>query len=107
MPADAAQVEWIVKTALLDESISTDSLVALMKKNNITSVHLMNYINDDGFWPVNTPDSTFKVPEKDEKYILNFSSPADRQSNRMKRDRARAAVERRFYTGHKFNEWLI
>jgi hypothetical protein len=98
-------IEWLVKTAIADESISTDYIVSLMRKNNITSTHLVNYVNEDSFWPLHEADAS--IPAKDEKYILNLSNPPERRALKVKRERILEAIEGRFYTGHKFNEWVI
>jgi hypothetical protein len=42
-----------------------------MRKNNITSTHLINYVNEDSFWPLYKSDAA--IPAKDEKYILNYA----------------------------------
>ncbi|RAW02542.1 hypothetical protein [Pseudochryseolinea flava] len=98
-------IEWIVKTAIMDESISTAHLVSTMKQNGITSTQLMNYVREDSFWPLYKSDAA--IPEKDEKYILNLRTPQERNALKAKREMILDAIERRFYTGHKFNEWMI
>jgi hypothetical protein len=98
-------MEWLVKTAIADESISTDHIVSLMRKNNITSTHLVNYVNEDRFWPLHEADAN--IPAKDEKYVLNLTNPQEKRALKEKRERLLEAIESRFYTGHKFNEWLV
>lgn len=106
MPADVKIVEMIVRKTT-DLSVSTAELLVMMKAHHITSVHLMNYIDDDQYWPVHKPDTNFKVAAKDEKYILNFSNPQNRSAVKNIREKLREAVHSRFYTGHKFGEWMI
>jgi hypothetical protein len=100
------QVAWIVKTALMDETIPSDQLIKLMKENGITSTHLLNYIDEDAFWPLHQTD-TSKISTKDEKYIINFKNPEAKRGLNALREKAREAVHQRFYTGHKFGEWDI
>ena len=100
-------VEWIVKTALLDDAVPSEELVALMKENGLTSTHLLNYIDEDAFWPIHVPDESFKISSQDEKYILDFKNPVRKQEVTFTRNKAKAAVHSRFYSGHRFNEWDI
>ena len=107
MPAPTAPIEWIVKTALMDETIPTDELVTRMQKHQLTSHHLLSYIDDDTFWPIYVPDSSLKIAPQDQKYIIDFKNPGKKQALNALRQQARDAVYARFYTGHKFNEWMI
>jgi hypothetical protein len=75
-------IEWLVKTAITDESVSTDYIINLMKKNNITSMHLINYVNEDSFWTSHKSDTV--IPPKDEKYILNLKNPNDKLAKKNK-----------------------
>lgn len=107
MPASIEFVEWIVKIALTDEAVSTDELVSMMKKNQLTSESLLNFINDNSFWSVNQPDDFFKVSSQDEKYIIDFKNPNRKHELNSVREKAREAIYTRFYSGHRFNEWII
>jgi hypothetical protein len=107
MPANAEKVAWIVRTALLDETFTSEELIQLMQQHGISSAHLLIYINDDDFWPNFKLEEGFTVPERDEQFILNFGDPHVKLDNRLFRQKAREMVTQRFYTGHRFSEWLI
>lgn len=96
-------VEWIVKTALQNETITTNQLIAHMQQHHVTSGHLLQYIDDDRHWYKH--DHAVKV--QDEKYVLDIGPVRKKNIDHVTRESARTAVYNRFYTGHKFGEWLI
>ncbi len=79
----------------------------MMKKNQLTSEDLLNYINDNTFWTVHQPDPSYTLSAQDEKYFLDFKNPQRKEAINTERDKLREAIYSRFYTGHRFNEWII
>lgn len=101
------QIEWIVKTALTDDSIPSDRLIQVMKDKEISSGDLLDYINNDGFWPMYDVSVSSMISSHDEKYIIDFKNPGRKQAIHALREKAREAVHYRFYSGRKFSEWEV
>ena len=91
----------------MDETILTGELIDRMRKNQISSDHLLQYIDDDTFWLIYSSDSSLEIAPHDQKYMIDFKNPGKKQALNALRQQARDAVYARFYSGHKFNEWVI